>query len=339
MEKIQPQWVLVNNELYHVSEFATLPPRERPLASCPVCLRPVTMKLGKKLAHHYAHQPDDLCVVSQPESALHYNVKFHIYKQLLNASQITTTDLCRNRCGVFLTEEWISGWDGVELEYSLGSYRLDIALFADNRVVGAIEIRVTHPVDDDKRQYFDEAKIPWIELSGSEAIYSGDDVWIPAKPLRVLHRQPEPKRMICDKCTERREAEAAQREYERNNYTEIHAAMMVDFYFPSGKKYREIYYVKKRVANDEWANAWVETNKGRKLGAISDNPITESKLQQLRKVVEKDIHGRHKSGAIVDNIIPWRKWIEGQKFVARAIDRWPFRYHWNARQSKWKKQQ
>ena len=82
IKEINPQWVKVNDQIRRVSDYAHLPPSLRPKVRCPLCLEPVIMKLGQVKFHHYAHQPDRICVATQPETALHLNTKFHIYEQL-----------------------------------------------------------------------------------------------------------------------------------------------------------------------------------------------------------------------------------------------------------------
>jgi len=85
---IRPIWVLVNDELRHVSEFSDLPYEKKPECYCPVCDNKVILKLGKINVHHYAHRADDICAVSKPETALHLNTKIHIYQKLLTGKSI-----------------------------------------------------------------------------------------------------------------------------------------------------------------------------------------------------------------------------------------------------------
>ncbi len=66
----------------------------RPDAYCPVCDCQVTLKLGQKNAHHFAHRPEDICSATQPETALHLNCKFHIYKQLITGTALSVSMSC-----------------------------------------------------------------------------------------------------------------------------------------------------------------------------------------------------------------------------------------------------
>jgi hypothetical protein len=57
-------------------------------------------------------------------------------------------------------------------------------------------------------------------------------------------------------------------QYEQSNYEGIHAAKMVDFYFRSGKKYREVYFVMKLVRKNEWVKAWVKTERNQVIASV-----------------------------------------------------------------------
>ena len=78
--------MLFNEELTHVSIFQAIPRGRRPRVRCPECDLEVTLHLGPERAHHFAHPPGARCIVTQPETALHFNAKFHIAKELREAA-------------------------------------------------------------------------------------------------------------------------------------------------------------------------------------------------------------------------------------------------------------
>lgn len=346
LQSIKPKWVLVNGSLHEVSNFAHLLPQKRPHALCPVCQHSITFKLGNHRAYHYAHQPEDVCITTQPETALHLNTKFYIYKQLLQARTVYVEESCWTiSCEAKRKQIWLEEWDDVKVEYLTDSFRPDIALLSNGKTIGAIEILVSHPVSAQKAQYFDSQKISWLELQAEENLYEGDDAWTPEKPLPLRQYHPQLESWKCDMCKkseerarkvkeeqekERREQEEKQRnqrEYEQNNYEVIHSAKMVDFYFKSGKKYREVYYVMKQVKDKEWVKAWVKTEKNQ-LIASENTPITEESLKRLNEAVKKHIaeYRDNKGAVIIDEFMKWRRWEKGQKFVARDTSKFPFRY-------------
>src|SRR5688500_9681928 len=109
-----PEWVLVDNEIHHVSDFAHLKPRERPSAICPACKETAIMKLGQVKAHHFAHKIGSDCALTTPETALHYNMKHYIHNQLQATNTIWVRQSCKNYgCKNAQVIRWITGWDDV----------------------------------------------------------------------------------------------------------------------------------------------------------------------------------------------------------------------------------
>ena len=212
---IFPIWVLINDELRNVSEFAYLKGKDankRPKAFCPVCGDEVTMKLGTKKVHHYAHKNIQNCPAS--ETPLHYNTKFHIYKQLLKAQAITINYPCE-RCEkvrkltTLIHQTWIADWDSVEIEYRTHSFTPDIALLKSGDVVAAIEVKVTHETEEDKAQFYKRQRIQWLELTPTEEIYRGHNAWTASQPLDFDRVEPIPQ-YKCNYCIEKEQKIAEQ---------------------------------------------------------------------------------------------------------------------------------
>src|SRR3954470_22028942 len=122
------QWVIVDGEPQRVSTFASLPPRKRPRAFCPVCARPVILKLGQVLDHHAAHAPGVHCAATQPETALHINCKLALAEALRRTDALDIRRQCIE-CDRTQTFEWMRGWDEVLVELRIeGARRPDIVL-------------------------------------------------------------------------------------------------------------------------------------------------------------------------------------------------------------------
>src|SRR5262249_33469976 len=157
------------------------------------CQRHVILKLGSVRAHHYAHRPEDICIASQPETALHINTKFHIYNQLLKAQKLYISEPCTAYCGAERLQLWLQAWVKVEVEYAVSSFRPDVALLSNHRVMGAIEVLVTHSVQEQKAHYFAEANIPWLEVNAEESFYQGESAWtaMSAMPFYRMHPDAE----------------------------------------------------------------------------------------------------------------------------------------------------
>jgi hypothetical protein len=359
-EQVEPKWVLVEGELREVSEFADLPRGQRPEAVCPLCERQVTLKLGQVVRHHYAHQPEAMCAATHWETALHLNTKFHFYRQLMEArgsgAVLFFEKHCRGShaagaaCQRRRREEWIEGWDHVEVEFRTGSFRPDIALLREGRVVAAIEVLVTHAVEEPKAKYFEDNGITWIEMHARPSLYEGEAPWRITDPLPEAPegRSDWDEPWTCEPCRaaqerrereqeEQRRREEKRRLYEERNYKVTHAAMMADFYFAGGKKYREIFYVYKQFRDGLWVRAWVEQRNRRVLASVqapSGYELINRALDQLKAAVEAELEIKKRQG-LVDVVAPWRLWEPGRKFVARDFNNYPFKYLWDAEKRRW----
>ena len=337
---IFPQWVLVNRQIQRVSAFSNLPPALRPVAKCPLCLNPVIMKLGHERVHHYAHQPDIVCAATHWETALHLNTKYYIYEQLLLGTQLYLEQQCSGCYGKGKSVSWVKNWHKVELEYSFDLFRSDIAVIGTSGTINAIEVIVTHHVEEDKEDFYKLQGVPWLEVNACESIYEGENPWTIDQPLPYSFCKPPLTSWTCDYCrTQLRIDEEIKRkaEYRQHNHNEIIFAKLVDYYYPSGKKYRETYYIMKVVRNDKPVGVLVETAKwGVLLQKFGD--ISNTLLEASRQSVKLEIDRKRISGVIIDER-KWVPWTSGNKFVARDIDRNPFLYEWDGTKRKWVKQE
>jgi|GEM_PF-6571287 len=323
------RWVLVEGNLCEVSEFRDLPPKARPQTICPICEQQVTLKLGQKRAHHFAHRPEDICIATKPETAMHLNCKFHIYRQLQAARKLYISTSCRS-CGNRKPMLWKQDWDAVEVEYKMNSLRPDIALLQNGKVIGAIEIFVTHAVDEEKVRRLQSQGVDWIEVYGGEAIYAEPNMWIADNPLDTRRQHPDPPSWLCPQCEKAHE----RREYERNHREEILFARMIDLYFGSGKKYRHVFYVKQKFTNGAKTRIWIEDG-DRRILADERAPITEQSHAGLNaKFRQKHLEFKQRA-TVVDDEMSWTPWVQGRKFVLRDIDNFPFRYIWHEDKKEW----
>ena len=323
------QWVLVNGKLCEVSEFSGLAPKDRPEAHCPVCERVVTLKLGQKRVHHFAHRPEDICSATNSESAIHLNCKFHIYRQLQRARKLSTNISC-NACHRQQSIVWKSNWDDVRVEYRLDSTRPDVALLKNGKVIGAIEVFVTHAVDEVKAALLNDQGIDWIEVQGYEDFYETTGGWTVTQPLAAVRQHPAAQAWTCYQCQEKQQQE----EYKKNHPIIIRRARLIDFYYRSGKKYRNVFYVKYVLAYGEITCMRIEGS-GFKLIVEEHPPFTEASEDQLYEAFEKELLVRKQKATVVDDGMGWTAWEHGQKFYIWDEERFPFRYVWHEKKREW----
>lgn len=174
-------WVDVAGEVVHVSTFAHLQRYLRPSATCPVCDQPVILHLGRKRAHHYQHHPAAAraCPLASGESALHYNAKHYLCHQLAGARELIIAEPCvdsdaevpdASLCPGRRVVVWARDWDDVAVERGVQSTRPDVLLLTAGQPVAAIEVVVSHAVDEVKEQTLQSLGIPWLEIDARCAL-------------------------------------------------------------------------------------------------------------------------------------------------------------------------
>jgi hypothetical protein len=241
------QWVVVENELRHVSEFAHLAPKLRPPSSCPVCERPVVMKLGKQKIHHAAHSPDSTCVLTNPETAVHFNAKIYIAKQLdeANNKKLYLPQTCLSCHNSQRDALWVQDWNDVKVERRLDNdLQPDIQLLKQEEVVAAIEVFVTHSVDYTKAEKLQSIGLPWVEIKGKPELYVGDEVWHISQPLPVFRTNHVfDEAWLCKKCVTRKEETERKQEWLKNNGLKSLECKLVDFFYPFGRWMRNLFII------------------------------------------------------------------------------------------------
>jgi hypothetical protein len=181
------QFVLVDGQYRHVSDFAHLPPKDRPQPKCPLCEEVGILKLGNIIVHHFAHQSGSRCVATTSETAIHLNSKIHLEKELYRGNKLFIRRKC-DTCGYYNGDafELIGGWDAIALEKKFGTLRPDITLLKEGQPIFAVEVCVNHPIDSSKASKLRSMGIAWIEVEGEPELYSGGSRWVAGKPLPYL---------------------------------------------------------------------------------------------------------------------------------------------------------
>lgn len=240
-------YVIYEDTLHHVSDFVSQPVKQRPDVFCPDCRSAVILKLGERKAHHVAHKPEFLCILTKPETVLHLNTKAYIHSQLINAQKLYINQYCTGwvapEIGSYEGGQracrgererrflWLADWDRVEVESFVESRKPDIVFYRDNKPIAAIEVKVTHAVDEQKRIDLEQSGLPWFEVEANEDFYEGERKWTADKPLPYVRCVPSIPKRICDRClkapAEYREQvyeDIARRREERRKEKERHEA-------------------------------------------------------------------------------------------------------------------
>lgn len=183
-------------------------------ARCPMCEEQVTLVLDHATPH-VRHLSNSKCVsVTQPESALHYNLKHHLRDELqaLAGPRSTLwveaecagrldfapgTGLTRRQCPrkAAVTIAWLKGWDEVLVEedlHQMGLHRKpDVVLRRAGVVIGGVEVRYSSKVTAEKASDLEVMGVPWVEVKATEELLDENSAWAARQPLPVLKVRPE----------------------------------------------------------------------------------------------------------------------------------------------------
>lgn len=336
MEHTGLTWVIVDGAPRHVSTFANLPPRQRPRAHCPQCARRLTLKLGEVRRHHAAHDAGDACPTTQPETALHLDVKLALATALRSAAgsnaALRVARACAGapsiRCDKTLISDFLHGWDDVAVEHRVtDSRRPDIVLRRAGQPVAAIEVVVTHAVSAEMARALDELAVPWIELHADERL-AEPGAWTAADPLEVVHasdvrewrcREHQLLHEAARSAVEARRA--AEREAERHSATLL-AARVVDVYRPGGSRERWIYRVTE-LSTDGRAHALRLQRGGVEVATTMLGARGGSRRDawpELRAAYESDVERLARDGtALVDSPMRWARQDAAENIVDEAL--------------------
>jgi hypothetical protein len=344
-------WVLVNNELHNVKDYAHLAPKKRPLSYCPVCERQVTLKLGTIKVYHAAHKKDDVCPVTNPETALHLNAKLHVAEQLRQGKPIKVIYPCTGfdgkDCDSAMNKslDYLSGWDDVKVEYSIDQYRPDIVLLKNGESIGAVEVFVTHTIEPEKEKYLNELAIPWIEVDANYILETETgNAWHITDFLQYRKINKTVYNWLCLRCQWKQD--------EANKPKPIittTAFRVIDIFSQNNNHTRLIYLAKKSVREGITIELRIEEARyGIQFFVQVSEDIEESRLK-IKERFEERIRNPFVTGAIVDASMNWYKvsgkvmenQVNSESWRKSMLDAsvhgiFPKKYYWVYSENIWK---
>lgn len=346
-------WVVVDERLRSVGEFAHLAPNARPDARCPVCLETVTLKLGEERIHHAAHRPGTTCVLaSEAETALHLNVKCHLASVLRATAgvgaRLVVRDRCREpvlvpesarttSCGVVQDTPWLSGWDAVEVELTIGTRRPDVTLFRAGRPIGAIEVVARHAMETAKVTNLAAMDLPWVEVRADARLYGTLRPWSPEHPLPTIRRSElGAARWRCPDHARR----AATRQARNDTGYRPWMVRAADCYDARGQRLRDVFYLEAELcrgrvaavrlmhtADDDVIAKVRPESRAHALRALHDAFVTWARLQR-------------REGRLVDSPMPWipARWLRrASRRMAVLETECPARWRYDRAGGRWER--
>jgi len=267
---------------------------------CPECGNNLTLRKGQIKTPHFAHQPDTTCT-GTGESILHKTAKGLIVQVVGDwKSGKIDAPIIRKKCDnhKYYCDDFIDVFlpDKVEsavAEYALDRYRVDVAFMdANKEPIAAVEIKVTHAVDEKKAS---SLPIPFIELDGQKVIDT-PYIWEPISEKDW--RYPR-----CKACEERKEEykDAVKRVSKQTNVV-----------LPSNSYYKamicECWKCKKDILVFSWPKTRWEQYKPPKV-----KPVPRTIQYRFSKTI---------SSYYWVNTCPYCKNIQGDWFLP-SYDNWP----------------
>lgn len=157
---------------------------------CPLCNNPVIVRKGDIRVHHYSHKISEIC---SQESAIHKIAKLLIQKLISDWKKGSISAPIINRtcfvCNKPIPQPLPDKVEKAELEVKLSNGSIvDVVLLGSDIPLAGIEVRVSHKVDEIKKN---SLPIPFIEVDGFRIIENQNPI-----DLLVDYFNP----ITCNKC-------------------------------------------------------------------------------------------------------------------------------------------
>lgn len=158
---------------------------------CPSCSVKLTLRVGDVKVPHFAHQPSEVC---SEETITHKTAKFLVQKAVRDAhAGMAPYPIVERECSVCsgtVAETLSRKLEDAELETKLScGYIVDVVLLSGGAPRAAVEIRVKHPVDEEKKS---RLSVPFVELDGYEIVKN------PLQWKTIQSKSPKP--VTCTEC-------------------------------------------------------------------------------------------------------------------------------------------
>jgi hypothetical protein len=359
------EWVCIDDRRVHVSDFAHLGSAHRPAVWCPECRDRVFLVLGKIRRHHARHRKGVECVATQPETALHLNTKYYLADALRRAIGTGATLRIRRRCAVGNRPNIIGGeaswlesrsdschesddsvlvaaWDEVRLESriadQLGHRIPDIVLLENGKSVGAIEVLVSHAVDQGKAEMFKRLEVPWVEVKATDSICDRSTGWTIDQPLDP-HACSTPfdwrcgAHQVAESVEPTRPAAVADRPPNRST---LNSGRIVDFYLANGASHRMVYRVRGAYAAGVLVRLALDRNSQliQHYGAIRGESEAAF-LSRINRLIQRDCDADIARLSRKADVVDASRWLKHDSLGLLDVTRIRRRYRFDRVNRKW----
>jgi len=329
-----------------------------PPVLCPVCRKYLIAKLGEKVSHHFAHQPNvDPCFGSTGEGELHISAKLLLLRSLQKMAdegqELSLTRPCRG-CEAPITAAALQlrPGDRAEVEVWLDPARTlkpDLTLWRGEERLALLEVLATHACGPEKLAALERHGVLMVEVEARTIVGEGGHApWSGPAPLPF--RTVLGLRMWeqCDECRAEEEARRRQREEveaERRREEEleeqerlaprldVRAHCWVHMYLENGVRRDLLFILVQHWDKGELTHAELHEYKTERVlqrweGALAKDfwPLLEEAKAAARKYCRKS---------------PTNPWVQVDTyggFELGEVEEEPFqRFWWSVEQARWVK--
>lgn len=137
--------------------------------SCFECSKELIVRRGAILAAHFAHKhDDDNTCPGGLETWQHIRAKKLLSEHLDKWQFVVQCKDCHNQKRA-LSYSAAQGHKG-RIEYPFGGFSVDVMVVQNNTAVAALEVKFSHAVEEEKKQFFKTHRIPLLEVKATQVI-------------------------------------------------------------------------------------------------------------------------------------------------------------------------
>lgn len=136
---------------------------------CFECGNELVLRRGQLNVAHFAHKidPNSKCGGGGPESWQHKLAKQLLSEHLHEWHFETRCSDCNNRMS---SKRYFKSKYEAQIEHHFFDFYVDVMVMRQNKPFAAIEVRYSHPVDDNKKAFFKSRFIPILEVDAEQVI-------------------------------------------------------------------------------------------------------------------------------------------------------------------------
>ncbi|MCA9508353.1 MAG: hypothetical protein KC505_08035 [Myxococcales bacterium] len=169
---------------------------------CFECNGELILRQGQILAAHFAHKHDaNINCSGGIESWQHVRAKELLAHNLDAWKFVFTCSHCHLQKGLAHSFKAMEGFIG-HIEYSYDRFFIDVMVVKNSIEIAALEVKFTHAVDDEKRQFFKSRDIPIFEVKAEQIIQAYEEGSFEAlvQERWLCHKCEQKNRRPCFQC-------------------------------------------------------------------------------------------------------------------------------------------